>query len=179
MDADDRRRLQEALLRLADGDRSAFHPVFTLCWPVVRRFTFALLRGAADAEDAAQESLLRVFARASEFDRRREALPWVLGIAFHQCRTVRRRTQRRREEAWGAAGDVAGAASPEAALVQADLARAAREVLAGLPPLDVETIVAAFEGAPTSTVAPATFRKRLERARERLRRAWRERHGLV
>src|SRR5215470_3388014 len=99
MDADDTQRLQQALVSLAGGDRSAFHPVFTLCWPVVRSFTLALLRGAPEAEDAAQEALLRVFARASEFDPRRAALPWVLGIAFHQCRTQRRRWQRRREDA--------------------------------------------------------------------------------
>jgi RNA polymerase sigma-70 factor (ECF subfamily) len=177
MDADDSRRLQEALARLADGDRSAFHPVFTLCWPLVRRFTLALLRGAADAEDAAQEALLRVFARASEFDRRRPALPWILGIAFHQCRTERRRTQRRREDAL-VADRLPGARSPEAELVQADLARAAREVLAGLPALDAETIVAALEGAAPADVPAATFRKRLERARRRLRRAFSERHRV-
>jgi RNA polymerase sigma-70 factor (ECF subfamily) len=178
MDADDRHRLQEALARLAGGDRSAFHPVFTLCWPVVSRFTRALLRGAPDAEDAAQEALLRVFARAPEFDRAREALPWVLAIAFHQCRTLRRRAQRRREDALPARAGTRAAASPEADLVQADLARAAREVLEGLPPLDAQTLLAALEGAAPEGVAPATFRKRLERARERLRRAFRERHGV-
>jgi RNA polymerase sigma-70 factor (ECF subfamily) len=176
MDADDRQRLQEALVRLAGGDRSAFHPVFTLCWPVVNRFTRALLRGAPDSEDAAQEALLRVFARAPEFDRARPALPWVLGIAFHECRTARRRTQRRREDGLPADGRLSP--SLEAELVQADLVRAAREVLEGLPPLDVQTILAALEGTAPGGVAPATFRKRLERARERLRRAFRERHGV-
>lgn len=178
MDADERGRLQEALIRLAAGDRSAFHPVFTLSWPLVRRFTIALLRGAADAEDAAQDALLRVFARASEFDRRRAALPWILGIAFHECRTQRRRTQRRREDALAAAERLPGTRSPEAELVRADLVRAAREVLAGLAPLDAETIVTALEGAAPADVPPATFRKRLERARRRLRRAFAERHGV-
>jgi RNA polymerase sigma-70 factor, ECF subfamily len=178
MDADDRRRLQEALARLADGDRAAFHPVFTLCWPLVRGFTAALLRGAPDAEDVAQDALLRVFARASEFDRSRAALPWILGIAFHQCRTHRRRTLRRREDALTGAERVPSVGSPEADLLRGDLVRAAREVLASLPPLDMETLVAALDGAAPPGVAPATFRKRLERARERLRRAWKERHGV-
>ena len=178
MDAEDRQRLQEALVRLAGGDRSAFHPVFTLCWPVVNRFTRARLRGAADSEDAAQEALLRVFARAPEFDRQRPALPWVLGIAFHQCRTLRRRTQRRREDALPPADELPASASPEQGLVQADLVRAAREALEGLPPVDVQTILAALEGTAPDGVAPATFRKRLERARDRLRRAFRERHGV-
>jgi len=178
MDAESRRRLQEALTRLADGDRSAFHPVFEESWPVVRAFTRAVLRGAPDSDDAAQEALLRVFARASLFDAARPALPWVLGIAFNECRTLRRRRGRRREEALTAAGDVESPSSLEADVVQADLARAAREVLGGLPPADVETIVGALEGSRPQGVAAATFRKRLERARQRLRRAFKERHGL-
>ena len=178
MDAESRRRLQEALTRLADGDRSAFHPVFAESWPVVRAFTRALLRGAPDADDAAQEALLRVFARASLFDPARPALPWVLGIAFNECRTVRRRRSRRAEAGLEAAGHMATAGSLEDDVVQADLARAAREVLDGLPPAHVETIVAALQDARPAGVAAGTFRKRLERARQRLRRAWRERHGL-
>ena len=177
MDAESRRRLQEALARLADGDRSAFHPVFALGWPMVRSFTRALLRGAPDADDAAQEALLRVFEHAPVFDAARPAVPWILAIAFNECRTLRRRRFRRREDALEAAGGLAGVAAIEHELVQADLARAAREVLAGLPEADVETLMAAIDGDRPQGVPAATFRKRLERARARLRRAWKERHG--
>src|SRR5260370_788744 len=89
--------------RLAEGDRTAFRPVFALVWPQVRAFA-ARLVGPADGEDAAQAALLKIFSRASEYDRARDALPWVLGIAAWECRTLRRRWERRREQSAPAPG---------------------------------------------------------------------------
>jgi DNA-directed RNA polymerase specialized sigma24 family protein len=180
MDAAQRRELQRAMTQLADGDRSAFHPVFILAWPVVRAFAHSLLREGADAEDAAQQALLSSFERASQFDQTRDALAWLLGIAAYECRTLRRRRGRQREEPLGAASErAAGAPSPEARLVKEDLQRAAREVLASLAPTDIETIVAALDEPPSrpSVLTAAAFRKRLERARRRLRSAWGAKHG--
>src|SRR5262245_10358160 len=89
--------LQGLMARLADGDRCAFPKVFTILWPVLRSLTARHLP-AADAEDAAQEALLRLFRRAAEFDARRSALAWALGIARWEIRTARKRRARRREE---------------------------------------------------------------------------------
>jgi RNA polymerase sigma factor (sigma-70 family) len=180
MDAAQRRELHQAMTHLADGDRTAFHPVFILAWPVVRAFAQSLLRDVADAEDAAQQALLRSFERASQFDQTRDALAWLLGIAAYECRTLRRRQGRQREEPLSAASDrEAGVLSPEAMLVKEDLQRAAREVLASLPRNDVETIVAALAETPgrPAAITAAAFRKRLERARRRLRSAWGAKHG--
>src|SRR5258708_5001475 len=180
MEAAQRRELQRAMTQLADGDRSAFHPVFTLAWPVVRAFAHSFLRDGADAEDAAQQALLRSFERASRFDQTRDALAWLLGIAAYECRTLRRRRGRQREESLSVVLDrEAGGPSPEALLVKKDLQRAARDVLASLPPNDIETIVAALAEPPRrpSAIAAAAFRKRLERARRRLRSAWGAKHG--
>src|SRR5207302_10345249 len=93
-----RTELDRLVARLADGDRAAFGPVFEALWPVLRAFCGRAV-GAADAEDAAQSALLRVFARAAEYDPEQRALPWVVGIAAWECRTLRRRRDRRREEA--------------------------------------------------------------------------------
>jgi RNA polymerase sigma-70 factor (ECF subfamily) len=181
MDAAQRRELQRAMTRLADGDRSAFHPVFILAWPVVRAFAYSLLREGGDAEDAAQQALLRSFERASRFDQTRDALAWLLGITAYECRTLRRRRGRQREEPLSDVFDrEAGAPSPEALLVKEDLQRAAREVLASLAPSDIETIVAALADEPPGrpqVITAAAFRKRLERARRRLRSAWGAKHG--
>jgi DNA-directed RNA polymerase specialized sigma24 family protein len=43
------------------------------------------------------DALIRVFLRAAEFDASRPALPWVLGVVANECRTLRSKTQRRRE----------------------------------------------------------------------------------
>lgn len=98
MDSGERAALQQELTALARGERAAFDPLFRRLWPLLRGFAGRCLP-AQEAEDAAQEALLRVFHRASEFDARRDALSWILGIAAWQIRTRRTQARRRREEA--------------------------------------------------------------------------------
>lgn len=180
MDHDQRRELQDLLARLADGDRAAFPPAFTLLWPVTRSFARSFLRDEAGAEDAAQQALVRLFLRAAEFDRSRPALPWVIGIVASECRTLRRKIQRRREGPLAEAEETAdSAASPEEDATRRDLQRAAFTALEGLPPADVEAILAHVGEGERPDLPAATFRKRLERALKRLRRAWSERHGTL
>lgn len=170
-----REALQRQLERLADGDRDAFHPVFVRLWPLLRGFAARCLP-REDVEDAAQEALLRVFARAAEFDRRRDALSWVLGIAAYEIRTVRQRRRRRREHPEHALADRPDAGrSPEEIAVAADLERALGEALAALRPADAETLLAYARGERPDLPGP-TFRKRVERALGRLRSAWRLNH---
>ncbi|PYQ12258.1 MAG: sigma-70 family RNA polymerase sigma factor [Acidobacteria bacterium] len=180
MDALQHRELQELLARLADGDRAAFPPAFRLLWPVTRSFAGSFLGDAAGAEDAAQQALVRLFLRAAEFDATRDALPWVLGIVANECRTLRRRTQRRREGPLdAAAARPAPGPTPEDDATGRDLERAALETLAGLPPADVEAVLAHIGRGERPDLPAATFRKRLQRALKRLRRAWSERHGTL
>ena len=160
--------------RLADGDRSAFDPVFETLWPVLRAFCVRAV-GAADADDAAQGALVRVFARAAEYDRTRRARPWAVGFAVWECRTIRRRRERRREVRVLVPEEVDPERSPEEAAVEADLRAAVQDVLGTLSPLDIETITSVRAGV--RGVRGATFRKRIERALARFRLAWRARHG--
>ena len=170
--------LQRLMERLADGDRSAFHPVFESLWPLLRRFATRHL-GPCDADDAAQEALLRVFRRAAEFDPSRSALAWALGIAAYEIRTARRRRQRRREEA-APAGSLESApdpaASPEEAAMQADMEAMVRDALGMMRPEDSETL-RLYSRGERAHVAAATFRKRVGRALARLRAAWRTTDG--
>jgi len=158
----ERAALRRLMERLADGDRTAFAPAFRLLWPRLRAFAVRL--AGADGEDAAQAALLKVFSRASEYDRERDALAWALGIAAWECRTLRKKRARRREEP----GVPEMAADAEAALV---LRLSADAVLGMLSPADAETILSLATGR--RTVQGATFRKRLQRALARFRLAWR------
>ena len=88
MDSGERGALQEELTALARGDRAAFDPVFRRLWPLLRGFAGRFLP-RDEADDVAQEALLRVFARSSEFDTRRDALSWVLGVAAWQKTILR------------------------------------------------------------------------------------------
>ena len=172
--------LQGLMGRLADGDRSVFPRVFEILWPVLRELTRRHLP-PAESEDAAQEVLVRIFRRAAEFDARRSALAWALGIARWEIRTVRKRRLRRREEAPGDGHeprlDAAPVqASPEETLLERDLERMLHAALGALSDADLETL-RLYRNGERAAVAAATFRKRVERALGRLRAAWRTTHG--
>ena len=172
-----RAALQRQLERLADGDRDAFHPLFVRLWPLLRGFAARCLP-REEAEDAAQEALLRVFARAAEFDRCRDALSWVLGIAAYEIRTARqrrRRRQRREHPDDALAVQPDPGRSPEESALAAELERALGEALGALRPVDAETLLAYARGDRPDLPGP-TFRKRVERALGRLRSAWRLNH---
>lgn len=177
MEQGERVELRRLLERLADGDRTAIGPAFAILWPQLRAFAVRCA-GSVDGEDAAQSALLRVFSRASEHDPERDALAWALGLAAWECRTLRHKRERRREEFIPAPERLADHSteqpSPEEAVLARDLREAAESVLGTLRPMDIETIAAA---ASARRAPGATFRKRLERALARFRLAWRTRHG--
>jgi RNA polymerase sigma factor (sigma-70 family) len=173
-----RAELQRNLSRLADGDRAAFRPVFELVWPRVREIARRLMPHAADADDAAQTALCKLFERASEFDPERDALAWIVGIVSWECLTLRKRAARRREQGGEAlAAVVDRAANPEEKAMADELEALAVAMLGQLGPDDRETLRIALFGEGERTAPPATFRKRVERAMGRLRAAWRA-HGI-
>ena len=148
-----------------------------MLWPALRRFARHLLPDGAEADDAAQNALLKIFTRASELDLERDALTWALGVTAYECKTARKRTQRKRENGELGLGALhASGPSPEQAAISRQLEQAASEVLDTLRPIDVETLRALMDDARPDVPA-ATFRKRLERALHRLQVAWRSRHG--
>ena len=178
MNRDERERLRRAMARLADGDRSAFELVYATVCPVLRRFAARAMPNAADAEDVAQNALMKVFSRASEFDPNRDALSWILAIVANECRTARRKSHRRKEDLQGIDSleplSFADEATPEDRLIMHDLHAAAQDALGTLCADDVDTLRQVLaEARPEG----ATFRKRVERAMRRLREAWRATHG--
>src|SRR6188768_3808799 len=97
MDAERRRQIQAWMVQFADGERAAFQALFDALWPVLLAFTARALPQTADAEDAAQQAMLKVFSRIADFDRRRDGVSWALGIASYEVMTVRKQRSRRRE----------------------------------------------------------------------------------
>src|SRR5262249_37471319 len=169
--------IQSALTALAAGARSALSAVFAALWPLLRRFSERSLGNPDLAQDAAQTALMKLFLHATAFDPDRDAVAWALGFASFECRSARNRLASRREEPdEGFLATVAGGAlSPEEATIEADLRTAAVEILGSLRPQDADTLHAALAGSRPA--GSAVFRKRLQRALERLRVAWRHTHG--
>ena len=169
-----RAQLQLAMTRLSEGDRSAFRPVFDFLQPLLLRFVGRQV-AASETDDVAQQALLRVFERASEFDPALDALSWAFGIAAWEVRTARKRHERRREEPAQALLALAdGARGPDERFEAAQLEAAVVEVLGTMGASDLETLLRVARG---ERLPGATFRKRVERAVGRLRLAWSEKHG--
>jgi RNA polymerase sigma-70 factor (ECF subfamily) len=169
-------QLDAMMARLADGDRSVFARVFELLWHPIHRLCTSLLKNDADAADATQEAMQKIFERASQYDRRRAAMPWAMAIAAWECRTLARKRGRRREVAEQDGGDVASSHA-EDELAQRNLTEAALLALGELSDSDRETLLATFWDEAAS-VSGATLRKRRERALDRLRNTFRRLYGL-
>lgn len=178
MERGERAKLHSLMIRLADGDRAAFHPLFESLWPAVRSFTGRMVAVAADAEDAAQETMVKLFRRAREFDRERDALTWALTLAAYESMTVRKRAARR-NAAELPASVAAVEPTAEDAMIASEIESAAVTVLGELRAEDRAVIFESFGSRKGGREAlSATVRKRLQRALGRLRAAWGARHGV-
>lgn len=167
MDAAERSRLNTAMGRLARGDRAAFAVVFEALAPPVRRLCAKKLDNAADADDAAQAALIKLFERAPDYDPARDVVGWALSLAWWECRTVISARQRARSKAGGGvdADDLPAAHDLEARLLAHEADELLRAAIGELSPADTDALKRALQGAPLS----AGERKRKQRALARLR----------
>jgi DNA-directed RNA polymerase specialized sigma24 family protein len=176
MDAQLRRQIQAWMVQFADGERAVFQPLFDALWPVLLAFTSRTLDPAADAEDAAQQAMVKVFSRIADFDRSRDGVSWVLGIAGYEILTVRKQRARRREAGPAALERVERqGADVEERVIADELGHAVLAMVGELPERDRAALAYAFTGDVPPT--DETSRKRRFRALERLRAAWRRAHG--
>lgn len=161
--------------RLADGDRSAFSPLFRALWTPALKICSRMIGQEADAADAAQVAMMKILERAGEYDKQRPALPWALGIAAWECRTFLKRQHRHQETAEEPQLSDDGAAVGEAE--KRLLVEAAMQAMGTLSVIDQQTLLSTYwETAPDAE--GATFRKRRARAIVRLRDAFRRIYGL-
>ena len=81
----------ELVRRVRDGDSDLF---YELVRPYERRVysaAFAILRNSADAEDAAQEAILKAFRHIKQFRAESRFSTWLIQIAVNEARMRRRR----------------------------------------------------------------------------------------
>lgn len=81
----------ELIRRVRDGEGDLF---YELIRPYERRVysaTFAILRNAADAEDAAQEAMLKAFKHIRQFREEARFSTWLIQIAVNEARMRRRK----------------------------------------------------------------------------------------
>ena len=81
----------EMVRRVRDGDSDLF---YELVRPYERRVysaAFAILRNSADAEDAAQEAMLKAFRHIKQFREEARFSTWLIQIAVNEARMRRRK----------------------------------------------------------------------------------------
>lgn len=167
--------LDKLMGRLADGDRSAFSPLFRALWDPALKVCQRLVHAEADAADAAQAAMMKILERAGEYDKKRPALPWALGIAAWECRTLLKRQHRRNESPEEPVLSDGGSTAQQ--VEQKLLVSAAMHAMGTLSEADQETLVSTYWDTAGS-VGGATLRKRRERALTRLRDTFRRLYGL-
>jgi RNA polymerase sigma-70 factor (ECF subfamily) len=164
------REMDAWMAHLSEGDRAAFDPLFRALYPRAVRLARRRL-GAADAQDAAQTILTKVFARASEFEPGRPLLPWFYAIAANEVQALGREAARRLHRT--ASEELATALpsddDPERELLEIELRLALARAIDGLDETSAHAIAAMLDENERPRVLPAAFRKRVSRAYARLR----------
>jgi RNA polymerase sigma-70 factor (ECF subfamily) len=163
--------LTRLLLAARDGDRLALAQAIRLAQPDVYRFVAALV-GPADAEDVAQDALVRTYRALPGFRGESQARTWIFGIARRaaadalRARGRRARLRARLEDRAAAAAVMA----PERGG-----AHALEDLLGRLPADRREAFVLTQvlgctydEAAGVCSVPVGTIRSRVARAREDL-----------
>jgi RNA polymerase sigma-70 factor (ECF subfamily) len=167
--------LRSALLA---GDPTAIDAWYRAEHPQVWRLCLGVLADAAEAEDLAQDAMLKLLDNLDRWDARRSWTAWRNTVVVNLCRDrLRRRGTRAAHESAAAAGLQPGALpSPADAAHAAELRSALLVALAALSPREREAFVLVdLQGTPAAQAAEAmdiaegSVRSLLTLARRRLR----------
>jgi RNA polymerase sigma-70 factor (ECF subfamily) len=88
---------EELLRAFRQGDRSAFEQLYERHAARMKSLAANLLGGVSDAEDAIQETFLKVCRGAAAFRGKSALSTWIYRILLNTCHDLRRRRQRRPE----------------------------------------------------------------------------------
>lgn len=176
---------KEMALAFQRGEKGAYQLIYERHQDRVHRVCRRMLGKREDAQEAAQETFLRVYTALGKFNGRYQLGAWITRIATNVCLDQIRARSRRPVEATpideletehlGAAYD----SDPEFLSVRNAESRRVRKVLLGLPPLHRAAIVLRdFEGLSYAEVGVALgmsetqVKALIHRARKGFRRSW-------
>ncbi len=90
----------ELMSDIAAGDHAAFAEIMSRYKTPLYRFILRYVGATADAEDILQETLTKVFSRASTYDPAWKASVWIYRIALNKCRDHGRKQKLRKYVSW-------------------------------------------------------------------------------
>jgi RNA polymerase sigma factor (sigma-70 family) len=192
--AEDDPSVEELARRAVGGDRNAVLRLVRALQADVYGLALRMLWQREDAEDATQEILVRVITRLSQFDFRSRLRTWVYRVASNHLLDVKKSSVEKQRLTFERFADdlaqgqsAAGPADQETSLLVEEVKIGC--TLAMLQCLDRPHRLAyvlgevfdlsAPDGAEAIGVDAAAFRKRLQRARERVETFTRQHCGLV
>ncbi|MBM4039287.1 MAG: RNA polymerase sigma factor [Planctomycetes bacterium] len=163
--------------RSRHGDVAAFEVLVRRYQGRVYSYALRMTGDAHEAEDLAQETLLRVYRSLGRFDTRQPFAAWVFGIAAHVCRDWLRWRGRRREQVVETVDAVQQGASPAAEAAAAEERERVAKAVQRLPRKYREVIVLHYveemgyeQVAAALGIRPDAARRRALRARTMLER---------
>ena len=86
----------DLVLRVGEGDARAYHELVSRHAARIRAFVMRLTRDAADADDVVQETFLRLWLHAADYEPRARVVTWLCQIA-HNLSIDRLRAKNRLE----------------------------------------------------------------------------------
>lgn len=176
---------QEQIEHAARGDETAFHVLWSSHRETLYRFACWMLQDAAAAEDVVQDCFMALLEHPTRFDPARASLrTFLLGIARNQCRSRWRRLEFEVELEEKTMGY-----DPEtlSSLAFDEVNAIVNAAVSNLPPLQREALflveyecLGLEEAASVARVGVGSFKARLHRGRERLKRelAWLAKKGF-
>lgn len=178
----------ESIRLILAGEKHLFHELIRPCERSIYFLLFSLLRNEAEAEDAAQETAIKVYRNLHLFRGESQFRTWVLSIARNEGLGRLRKAETRREDSLdaltdGEAGDFTPAILtswheiPTEALERQELGTLLREAIESLPGIyrnvvmlrDIEEMDVR-ETAAALGVTEGAVKVRLHRARALLQR---------
>jgi RNA polymerase sigma-70 factor (ECF subfamily) len=178
----------ECIRRILAGEKHLFHELIQPCERPVYFLLFSLLRNETEAEDAAQETAIKVYQNLKNFRGDAQFRTWVLSIARNEGLGRLRKAATRREDSLDArldeqAGDFTPAILtswreiPSQTLERKELGAMLRKAIEGLPEIyrnvvllrDIEEMDVK-ETAAALDVSEGAVKVRLHRARALLQR---------
>jgi RNA polymerase sigma-70 factor (ECF subfamily) len=178
----------ECIRRILAGEKHLFHQLIRPCERSLYFLLFSLLKNEADAEDAAQETVIKVYRNLHLFRGDSQFRTWVLSIARNEGLGRLRKAETRREDSLDAltdseSGDFTPAILtswrevPLEALERNELGALLRSAIEGLPAIyrnvvllrDIEEMDVR-ETAAALGISEGAVKVRLHRARALLQR---------
>ena len=179
----------DLIRRIRAGERHLFHDLIRPCERSIYFLLYSLLKNEADAEDVAQETVIKVYQNLDKFRGESQFRTWVLSIARNEGLGRLRKVANRREDSLDAetdeqTGDYTPAILtswreiPAEALEQKELGNLLRNAIEALPEIyrnivvlrDIEEMDIR-ETAAALDISEASVKVRLHRARALLQRS--------